>query len=536
MNRVVITNVRIADGSGAPLYEGEVLVENEHIAAVAVGRLPESKRKEDTVVIDGGGKILAPGFIDAHSHSDLAILLDPVLGPKIRQGITTEILGQDGISMAPLPKEYISDWRKNIGGLDGDSDDFDWNYETVKGYIDRIDRAKTTSNAAYLVPHGNVRLAAMGFSDSDPTSDELTKMCEITEEAMKDGCVGLSSGLIYIPCVYGKTEELIELCKVVARYDGLFVVHQRSEANQILESMDEIIRIGRESGVRIHFSHFKICGKNNADKFESVLARLENARKEGITVSFDFYPYVAGSTMLSAIVPPWAHVGGTDEMLKRLEESQTRERIKKEMAESDSSWDNFVEFASTAGIYITSVVSEKNKYLVGKSLDEIGVIQHKDPLDAACDLLVEEENQVGMIDFYGLEEHLDAFVQRPEMSVCTDGLLGGKVHPRAYGAFPRIISEYVKKKKLLSIEEAVYRMSGFPASLLKIERRGEVKEGNFADLVIFDPETFGDRGTYTDPKQFPDGLSLVMVNGSVVFDGKAFHTTDCGKFLRREGQ
>lgn len=237
------------------------------------------------------------------------------------------VLGQDGISMAPLPKQYISPWRKNLAGLDGDSDDIQWDYETTENYLKMLEEVKPAPNECYLVPHGNIRMEAMGLENRLPNEEELEKMRQITRREMENGAVGLSTGLIYMPCAYSESKEIIEMCKVVAEYDGLFVIHQRSEADTILDSMKEVIEIGRQSGVQVHFSHFKVCGKKNWDKMDEVMELLEQAKKEGIRVSLDQYPYVAGSTMLGVILPPWAHDGGTDQLLKRLQDPELRQKM-----------------------------------------------------------------------------------------------------------------------------------------------------------------------------------------------------------------
>lgn len=533
MKKTAVINGIIVDGKGGPSFNGDILIQGERIIDVKREGEGHGFCDQADQIIDAHGQVVAPGFIDSHSHSDLEILLDPLLKPKLRQGITTEVLGQDGVAMAPLPGQYIDDWRKNIGGLDGDSDELDWTYETVDGYLNRIRNSGSASNSTYLVPHGNVRLSVLGFSEEKGTDADIKAMCAEVRKGMEAGCVGLSSGLIYIPCAYGSTEELIEMCKVVAEYDGLFVVHQRSEANQILPSMDEIITIGRESGVRIHFSHFKICGKNNWDKIDHVLGKIDQAKAEGIPVTFDMYPYTAGSTMLSALLPPWAHVGGTARMLERLQNETERQKIRDVILEKNSTWDNFVEFAGFDGIFITSVVTRDNQFAIGKSLSEIAEIRKVDPVDGLFDLLVAEENRVGMIDYYGKDEHLEIFCQREEMSVCTDGLLGGKVHPRAYGAFPRVIAQFVNKKKVLTLEEAVKRMTSNPARNYRLVDRGVLRKNAYADLVIFDPDNFKDVGDFVEPDQFPTGLELVMVNGEVAYDGDSYHPNEQGKVLLR---
>lgn len=291
-----------------------------------IEKIAPSIEDADALVIDASGLVVAPGFIDTHSHNDLQILVEPEVAPKVMQGITTEVLGQDGISMAPLPTQYISPWRKNLAGLDGDSDQIDWTFENTENYLNMIDTVKPGLNECYLVPHGNIRMEAMGLENRLPNEDELEKMRQITRREMEAGAVGLSTGLIYMPCAYSQSLEIIEMCKVVAEYDGIFVIHQRSEADTILDSMEEVIKISRESGVKIHYSHFKVCGKKNWDKVDKVMDLLEAAKKEGIRVSFDQYPYVAGSTMLGVILPPWVHDGGTDKVLERLVNPELRKK------------------------------------------------------------------------------------------------------------------------------------------------------------------------------------------------------------------
>lgn len=509
--KILIKNGTIVDGTGKKGFPGSVLIENDKIAAI--GNLDESQYDQ---IIDAAGMVVAPGFIDTHSHSDLQVLVNPYVSPKVRQGITTEVLGQDGISMAPLPKEYISPWRKNLAGLDGDSDDIDWSYETTDGYLKLLEKKGVGLNESYLVPHGNIRMEAMGLDNRRPTSAELQKMREITRREMEAGAFGLSTGLIYMPCAYADTSEVTELCKVVAAYDGVFVIHQRSEADTILESMKEVINIGRESGVKVHFSHFKVCGKNNWDKIDQVIALLEQAQAEGIRVSFDQYPYVAGSTMLGVILPPWVHDGGTDKLLARLENTELRQKMIYDIEHGIPGWDNFVDFAGLDQIFVTSVKTSKNEDLVGKNMLEIGAIRGKNPYEATFDLLYEEQNAVGMVDFYGTEEHVIQFLKRPEQNVCTDGLLGGKKpHPRVFGSFPRVLGKYVREDKALTMEEAVRKMTSRPADVFGITGRGVLEEGYFADIVVFNPATVIDKGTYIDPIQYPEGIEFVIINGAV---------------------
>lgn len=527
---ILIKNALIADGSRAPLYKGHIIVEDDRIKEISTQAVTTDDGFEE--VIEAEGFVAAPGFIDTHSHSDLKVLTEPLVLPKVMQGITTEVLGQDGISMAPLPKEYIDSWRKNIAGLDGESDTINWEYETTENYLKQIEEATPGINESYLVPHGNVRMEAMGLADREPSDEEIKKMCEITRREMEAGCLGLSSGLIYTPCAYSDTSEIIELCKVVTEYDGVFVVHQRSEADTILSSMEEIIEVGRKSGVKIHYSHFKVCGKDNWDKLEDMLRLLDKAREEGIRVSLDQYPYVAGSTMLGIILPPWAHDGGTNELIKRLKDPEQREKMKQDIEAGIPGWDNFIQFAGVEGIFITSTASEKNRELVGKSLKEIGEQKGIDPLEAAFDLLAEENNAVGMVDFYGTEEAVIKILKREEMNACTDGLLSGKPHPRVYGSFPRILGKYVREEKALSLEEAVYKLTYKAAEAMSLKDRGLLKAGYYADITVFNPDTILDKGTFTDPIQYPEGISHVLVNGQIAVKNGEHTGKRAGRVLR----
>ncbi|RCX09581.1 N-acyl-D-amino-acid deacylase [Anaerobacterium chartisolvens] len=526
--KTLIKNGLIIDGSGKKGFYGHISFSEGRITGVG-----EPVGRDFDHVIDAEGLVVCPGFIDTHSHSDLKVLLEPHMEAKVRQGITTEVLGQDGISMAPLPLEYLKDWRRNLAGLDGDSDEIDWSYRTTEGYLKLLGKSGVGLNQCYLVPHGNVRMEAMGLDNRQPSRYELEQMKDIVRREMDAGAFGLSTGLIYIPCAYSKTNELIEICKAVREYDGVFVVHQRSEADSIMDSMKEILEVARRSGVRVHFSHFKVCGRKNWPKIDSVMELLDEANREGISVSFDQYPYAAGSTMLGVILPPWAHSGGTGRLLERLKDQSQRKRMKDDIVNGIEGWDNFIDFAGVDGIYITSVKTGKNNGLIGKSLKEIGEIRGIEPLDAALDLILEEENAVGMVDFYGTEEHITRFMKRPEQNVCTDGLLGGRPHPRVYGSFPRVLGRYVREQGVMELSEAVAKMTGKAADVLGLTDRGILRTGAAADIVIFDARTVRDRGSYTDPAQYPEGIITVIINGKTVLRDGVLNSGLAGSVLRR---
>ncbi|NLU43960.1 MAG: D-aminoacylase [Acholeplasmataceae bacterium] len=528
--KILIENGEIVDGTGEKSYLSNILIENEVITDM--GNFAIKKCELDRI-IDAKGMIVAPGFIDTHSHSDLQVLLNPYIEQKIRQGITTEFLGQDGISLAPLPEQYISPWRKNLAGLDGDSDAIDWHYKDTSGYLALMEKQGLGLNEGYLVPHGNVRMEAMGLNNRQPTAAEMAKMCMVVRREMEAGAFGLSTGLIYMPCAYAETKELIELCRVVAEYDGVFVVHQRSEADTIISSMAEVLDIGRKAGVKIHFSHFKICGYKNRPFIEDMMKLLDKGKTEGISISFDQYPYVAGSTMLGVILPPWAHDGGTDRLMERLKDRSLRKKMIYDMEHGLPGWDNFIDFAGLEKIIVTSVKSKTNKDLIGKNLCEIGEIRGKDPYEAVFDLLYEEENAVGMVDFYGEEEDVISFLTRKEQNVCTDGILAGKPHPRVFGAFPRILRKYVREKKVLTLEKAIQKMTLKPAQAFGLRNRGSIKVGNFADIVIFNQKTVGDKGTFLNPEQYPVGIEYVLVNGNVVLHSGIYEKIPAGKVLRQ---
>ena len=527
-----ICNGIIIDGTGADRFPGELLMEDDTILAVA--HAGEAPRWTADRTIDAGGRVICPGFIDTHSHSDLAVLMEPAIEPKLHQGITTEILGQDGVSMSPLLESYVPDWRLNIGGLEGDSPDAPWTkLATINDYLALAEQRKPCANIGYLVPHGNLRLAVMGFSDAPADAGQLAAIERLLREALDAGAVGLSTGLVYIPCVYAQTEELVHLCKVAAEYDVPFVVHQRYESDRILESMTELLEVALISGVHLHISHFKITGVRNADKRFQVFELIEQYRKKGVEFTADQYPYIAGSTMLGRIIPPWAHIGGTEKLIERMSDPAIREQIKDDILHTRTVWDNMVSVCTENGIIVTSVNKPENQCCVGKSIVEIGNMRGCSPLDAAMDLLVSERNQVGMICRNGVEETMRDILVRSDVNVCTDGLLGGTPHPRVYGAFPRLLGHYVREEKLLSLEAAIQKMTQRAARSFRLVGRGTLQAGNRADIVIFDPDAVIDVGTYQNPRQFAAGIEQVIINGKVVLsDGQVNRDAASGKVLR----
>ncbi len=523
---IIIKNGLLIDGTGSKGIKADLGIIGDQI--IKIGNLGSDQGDK---IIDAKGKVVAPGFIDTHSHSSMPLFNNPFLASKITQGITTELVAQDGMGPAPVSEETLSPWKKAMRGLEGDCN-VEWTWKSVADYLALIETLDLSSNVAYLAPHGNVRMVSMGLDNRKPTQEEMKLMQENLGKAIDEGAFGMSTGMIYPPCCYADIDEFIELGKVISEKGGIFVTHQRSEADSILDSMEEIFTIGRKSGCRVHFSHFKVCGKGNWDKVPKVIAKLDQAKEDGMIVSFDQYPYVAGSTMMSVILPPWVHDGGIDKLLERLKDKALREKMKEDIRKGIPGWDNFIEFAGLEGISVTFVGSQKNQEVVGKTLLEVGKIKGKDPLDAIFDVILEEENIVGLVDFYGTEEHVKMIMNRPEQNVCTDGIPGDKPHPRLYGAFPRVLGKYVREEKVFSLETAIYKMTGKPAEAIGLTDRGYLKEGLAADIVVFDPEKVIDKADFIEPKQYSVGIDYVLVNGKLLLDDGKQCPQKAGKVLR----
>ncbi|MBQ7264209.1 MAG: D-aminoacylase [Synergistaceae bacterium] len=516
------------DGRGGEPFRADVAIRDGLILAIGTSLDGEAAR-----AIDASGLAVAPGFIDTHSHSDLVALVEPEIVSKTTQGVTTEIIGQDGMSPAPVTTEHLEPWKKTMAGLEGQYP-VDWGWRSAEEYLAWLDSMALGPNIAWLAPTGNIRMCVMGLEDRPATEGEIMAMCELLEACLDQGAVGLSTGLIYPPSSYMSEEELARLTTVAGRRGLPFVIHQRSEADDILRSMDEASRICERSGCPLHFSHFKLCGKKNARLFDDVMRKLDEVGQRVSRLSFDQYPYAAGSTTFSVILPPWAHDGGADACLARLADPEARARMKRDIAAGIPGWDNFVDFAGMEDIFVTFVKTEKNADLVGKNMIEIGRMRGKDPLDASFDMLLEEDLAVGLVDFYGLEEHVEAIMRHPLQDPCTDGILGARPHPRVYGSFTRILGRYVRERKIMSLPEAIHKMTERPAGIFKLGRRGVLEQGYAADITIFDPDTVRDRATYEEPMQWSVGVPYVIVGGRVVVDGHAPVKVEAGKVLRAE--
>jgi dihydroorotase/N-acyl-D-amino-acid deacylase len=514
----VIVNGHIIDGTGSPWYTADLGIRDGRIAAI--GNLAASPRRQ---TIDAGGRVVAPGFIDMLGQSELTILVDPRLPSKIYQGITTEITGE-GNSAAPLNDKIIAN--------EGDFAHFkitpDW--RTFRQYFARLERQGIGINLASYVGATSARRMVLGDADVQPSPEQLTAMRTLVRQAMQDGAVGLSSALQYAPAPYAKTEELIALASEAAQYGGIYATHMRSEGDGETAAIEEAVRIGREAHIPVEIWHLKAAGKDNWGKMPQIVAQIEAARASGVDVSANTYAYPAWFNSFSAFVPPWAHDGGNAALIERLKDPATRARIRHDLLTPDSSWDNeWQEIPGPEAIQIAVVHEPSLLPLQGKRLSELAAEWHEDPIDALCDLLIKDNAQTSVAVFGMSEPDVALALKQPWVSIDNDsqgtapeGMLGqAHPHPRAYGTFPRILRKFVREDHLLTLEDAIRKFSALPAQRLRLSDRGVLKQGMWADVVIFDPATIRDLATFEQPNQLSEGMKYVLVNGvAVIADGK----------------
>jgi dihydroorotase/N-acyl-D-amino-acid deacylase len=517
---VIIEHGRVIDGTGAPWYGADVGIRAGRIAAI--GRLAGASAP---LRIDASGEIVAPGFIDMLGQSELTLLVDPRVPSKVFQGITTEITGE-GESVAPVNAAIA---RERATAFEHYHLTRDWSDFT--GYFARLERQGIGINMASYVGATTMREMVVGYANRPATPAELTQMQALVTEAMHEGAVGLSSSLEYAPAPYASTEELIALASAAAQEGGLYATHMRSEQEAIMRALDETIRIGREAHIPIEIWHIKAGGVSNFGLMPEMVARIDRARAEGIDIAADTYAYPAWANELSAFVPPWAHEGGNAQLIERLKDPALRARIKREMATPALDWDN--EWQSVPGpqaIQISTVNSATLRDLQGKNLAEIAKARGVDPMDALLDILIADDAKTEVAVFAMSEPDIELAAVQPWVSFCNDssgtspeGLLAAEFpHPRAYGTFPRVLRKYVREERRMTLEEAIRKFSSLPASRLKLTDRGVLKEGLWADIVVFDPQTITDHSTFAAPNQLATGMHWVLVNGvPVIAAGKA---------------
>lgn len=530
---VLIKNGRIVDGSGRAAYVADVGLKDDRI--VSIGKLSQATA---TRTIDAQGLVVAPGFIDMLGQSETYLLIDPRANSKVMMGVTTEITGE-GESIAPINERQIEEQEDFLKRY---SLKIDW--RTLDEYFKRLEKQGSGVNLGTFVGATQVREYVIGFDDRPPTPPELDQMKKLVADAMRDGALGLSTSLQYVPARFAKTDELVELAKVAHQYGGIYATHQRSEANTIDASLDEVFEIAQKAQIPVEIWHLKTAYKKNWGRMSHVLARIKQARDRGLDVTADIYPYIAGSTSLSACLPPWAQEGGVDKMLARLRDPQTRQRLKKEISEEQTEWENiYLGSGGPSGVLIGSVVNRELDSLQGKRISEIAAEQKKDPLDTVFDLILADHGQTGAIYFMMSEDDMRTAMQAPFVSFCTDSgaratdgpLAGSKSHPRGWGSYPRILGRYVRDEKLLSLESAIHKMTGAPAARVGLRDRGLLKEGMFADITIFDPAKVIDKATFESPNQYPAGIEYVLVNGKISVDKRQRTSALGGRVLRGPG-
>ncbi len=525
---IVIRGGQIVDGTGRAAYEADLSINSGKIEEI--GNLgPRFSYQE----IDARGLTVAPGFIDAHSHSDLILLKEDILDCKIRQGVTCEVLGQDGLSVFPLNERNRDLMPGLVAGLLGhEPADRPWN--SLSEYSEALQKHGVSSNYALLVPHGTVRAAVMGMETRAATDAEIGAMVQLVEEGMRQGAVGLSTGLYYVPCGYADRRELLALAAAVGRFDGPVVVHIRNESENLLSALREMCDICLEAGARLHISHYKVMGHANWGLVKEGIKLISDYMARGLSVTFDQYPYTAGSTSLISRLPPWAMEGGLTKALERCTDPCLRTQIKAELKNPATEWENRALVIGWENTVISSVVNPENFALVGKNISQIAQEQGKEAEDVFLDMLVSENSSPSIITFMASEEDVATVMRHPQTMVCTDGIPGLKPHPRLYGTFPRILGYYVREKKVLSLEEAVRKMTSLPARTFRLGQRGELRPGWAADLVLFNAQTVCDNASYENPCAYSSGIEWVFVNGEAVVSPQHIGANGAGRYLQQK--
>jgi len=523
---ILIKNGSVIDGTGKKEFVADVGIKDGRI--VLIGKATDVSAK---TVIDAKGLKVVPGFIDIHSHTDADLIINPRAESKIRQGVTTEITGQDGFSWGPLGGPEIELTRKNF--LDQYGEELKWN--TIGDFLNDFSQRKFSVNIATMVGLGTIREFVVGLDDRPATSDELKRMQLEVIKAIEEGAIGISTGLEYTPGSFASTDELIELCKVAPEKFRLYATHMRNEDNYVLEAIDEAIEIAKRSNSRLQISHLKVSGKSNWNKVDAVIEKIEKAVKDGLEVHADRYTYVAYHTNLSSLFPLWSRDGGTEKFLERLKDrnlqNQIREYVEKKVSNLDGDWN---------GVLISSIGKEEFKHYQGKTIQQLSEEFGMNGYETSVKILLDAENQVMMMGFGMEEKSTEKILAHPLVMISSDAgshapyppMNREIAHPRAYGTFPRAIAKYVRERKICSLEEMIKKMTSMPANKLGFNDRGRIAEDKFADIVIFDYEKIQDRATFTEPHQYPDGIPYVIVNGEVVISNYDHTGAMPGKVLR----
>lgn len=535
---IIVKNGKIIDGTGNPWFWGDIGIEEGKI--IEIGNLKDSSAEK---IIDANKNVACPGFIDIHSHADATNFINPKQESFLRQGITTTVSGNCGYGIAPINKDRVEQIENYLSDIvpAGDPIKIDW--ASFKEYLKKIEEVGIASNMTLLLGHGTLRIAVMGNDSRDPTEEEMEEMKTYTREAMEAGALGLSTGLLYPPGMFAKTEELIELCKTVSEYDGYYFSHIRSYGAKLRKSIKEAIKIGKKAGVPVQISHISVFGKPFFGSSIKTLELIEKKRARGHQIFADLHSYDSVQTDMQILLPPWLFKGGKKKTLERLKDPETRKKIKHDQLHGCEGWDEYIpiDIIGWKNIIPTMLTSNDFGSLEGKSLKEIAEIKNKDEFETTYDILVAEEVEANMIITHLRgEEDIVNFIKSPLTAFETDaaptadyGVLSkGKPHPRGYGSFPKFLGEYVREKKILPLEKAIRKSTSLPAQMASILDRGLLKPGFWADIVIFNPDTIIDKATYSNPHQYPEGIDYVLVNGEIVIEKGTHSGLLPGKVLR----
>ena len=530
---ILIQNGTLYDGTGAASYKGTVAIKEDKIFYVGPPKFFTAKK-----IINATDKAVSPGFINMLSWAVESLIEDGHSQSDIRQGVTLEVFGE-GMSWGPLTKQTKEQMKKTQGDIQYD---VPWN--TLGEYLQFLEDKGVATNIASFIGATTLRVNTLGYEDRPPTENELEQMRESVHQGMQEGAMGIGSSLIYAPAFYSTTEELIALCEVASLYDGMYISHMRSEGNKLLESVDELLTIADQAQIRAEIYHLKQSGKKNWDKLEKVIFKIDSARAKGLEITTDMYTYTAGATGLDASMPPWVQEGGLEQWINRLKTPEIRKKVIKEMLEDTDEWENLMKAAATAeNLILVDFKNDSLKYLTGKTLAEASQLRGKTPQETAIDLVIQDGSRVGTVYFLMSEENVKKQIKLPYMSFGSDAasmapegvFLKSSTHPRAFGNFARLLGKYVRDEKIISLEEAVYKLSGLPATNLKLQKRGLLKAGYFADVVVFDPNEIQDLATFENPMQYATGVEQVFVNGAQVLENGGPTGAMPGKFVKGPG-
>jgi N-acyl-D-amino-acid deacylase len=530
---VLLRGGTVYDGNGGEPFIADVAIQGDTLAAIG-----DLRGARGRLEVDARGLAVAPGFINMLSWATESLLVDGRSQSDIRQGVTLEVFGE-GSSMGPISEAMRKEMIEQQGDLK-----FDVTWTTFGEYLEHLEKRGISPNVASFVGATTVRVHELGYVNRAPTPEELERMRALVRQAMEEGALGVGSSLIYAPAAYARTDELIALSKVAAEYGGMYITHLRSEGGRLLEALDEALTIGREAGLPVEIYHLKAAGKQSWGKLNEAIARIEQARRSGLRVTANMYPYTAAATGLDAVMPPWVQEGGQKAWEERLKDPAIRQRVRREMTTPSTEWENFLLAAGSAeNVLLTGFKSEALKPLMGKTLAAVAALRGKSPEETAMDLVIEDGSRVSTVYFLMSEDNVRKQIALPWMSFCSDMesvaaegvFLKSSIHPRAYGSFARVLGRYARDERLLSLQEAIRRMTSLPAENLRLERRGRLKAGHFADVVVFDAAKIQDHATYDKPHQYATGVRHVFVNGvQVLRDGEHTGATP-GRALRGPG-